>query len=252
MPLKPINRKMSELDVVSLSDSQWSQIENTVYEKFPQSTVSLIQWRYCFNCVSFRPPRAHHCSICNACVMRMDHHCPWVGNCVGHKNHKLFLNFLFNACCGLLIVAGNMIYTCLAVNFSRFENDNHFSIVMLMSSALALSLLSLLGMHTYILLNNTSTLELSMLYQSNPFMRKKRVFTTAAERKQRLPLQLMFGVRPKVVNNSGTSHRVKLVNDYCANWKDYFGEDWRWWWVPVPASDQTCDGYDWHLTPLTM
>ena len=76
-----------------------------------------------------------------------------------------------------------MIYTCLAVNFSRFENDNHFSIVMLMSSALSLSLISLLAMHTYILLNNTSTLELSMLYQSNPFMRKKRVFTTAAERK---------------------------------------------------------------------
>ena len=63
-----------------------------------------------------------------------------------------------------LIVAGNMIYTCLAVNFTRFENDNHFSIVMLMSSALTLSLFGLLAMHTYLILTNTSTLELSMLY----------------------------------------------------------------------------------------
>jgi len=44
----------------------------------------------CHTCHVVRPLRAKHCPICGRCVLRYDHHCPWVDNCVAYGNYLSF------------------------------------------------------------------------------------------------------------------------------------------------------------------
>jgi len=51
--------------------------------------------RHCKWCGKYKPDRCHHCRVCRMCILKMDHHCPWLYNCVGFANHKFFFLLLF-------------------------------------------------------------------------------------------------------------------------------------------------------------
>lgn len=50
--------------------------------------------KFCRTCLIAKDLRVFHCSQCNVCILRHDHHCPWLSICIGSGNHKMFLVLL--------------------------------------------------------------------------------------------------------------------------------------------------------------
>jgi len=65
--------------------------------------------RHCKWCAKYKPDRCHHCRVCRMCILKMDHHCPWIYNCVGFRNHKYFFLLLFYATIDCHIITWTML-----------------------------------------------------------------------------------------------------------------------------------------------
>ena len=57
-------------------------------------------------------PRTSHCYDCNACVLELDHHCPWMGQCVGKYNLRYFYGFLWAITALLIFTAASFFTWC--------------------------------------------------------------------------------------------------------------------------------------------
>ncbi|CAD5122232.1 DgyrCDS10681 [Dimorphilus gyrociliatus] len=80
-------------------------------------------WTVCMKCETYRPPRAHHCRVCRRCVKKMDHHCPWINNCVGEYNQKFFIQFLFYVGLSSLYAIALVIASFVIDSNSSSKND---------------------------------------------------------------------------------------------------------------------------------
>ncbi|CAE7239113.1 PAT16 [Symbiodinium sp. CCMP2592] len=127
---------------------------------FPKKRTSPGGRRYfCRKEGKFRPERAHFCSVLDRNVLRMDHYCVWLANCVGYHNHKYFYLALFYS--AVASTVGN------AVLVQAFLHPSHLPVVhrvillpgTLLSSLLLAMLWPYLGFHTFLIGRNLTTIE---------------------------------------------------------------------------------------------
>ncbi|XP_061783819.1 palmitoyltransferase ZDHHC2 isoform X2 [Nerophis lumbriciformis] len=164
-PLKEFHLSYSEKELLEREDRGESQQEilRRIAKKLPVYTrTNSGAIRFCDRCQLLKPDRCHHCSVCDKCILKMDHHCPWVNNCVGFSNYKPFMLFLsYSLLYCLFITATDLKY------FIKFwmngfpDTQAKFHILFLFCSAsmFSVSLASLFIYHCWLVCKNRSTLE---------------------------------------------------------------------------------------------
>jgi hypothetical protein len=121
--------------------------------------------RKCHGCMVYKPDRVHHCQVCGQCVLRMDHHCPWIANCVGFRNYKFFLLVLIYAVGTLVFMIASMLPRFLNVfapilDMKYFlRRDLFIAFVFVCAVLLFLVLTSFLSFHIWLVCNAMSTIE---------------------------------------------------------------------------------------------
>ena len=85
------------------------EVEKKQFFKLKDKMIKL-EKHFCQLCNIDQPVRSKHCKICKGCVATFDHHCIWVGNCIGEKNRALFLYYLVIQIFELIVVTLRPLY----------------------------------------------------------------------------------------------------------------------------------------------
>ena len=136
---------------------------------------------YCYSCSLYRPPKTSHCSVCDNCVERFDHHCLWLGTCIGKRNYKYF--YFLISCLFIdeiiQIIWGVYYIIICGIKFKKKEKNSLFIIIGFSCLVFydGLFIIFFLGklftIHTLLLFKNLTFYEYfknkTDIYPTNPF-----------------------------------------------------------------------------------
>jgi len=117
--------------------------------------------RNCKWCNKYKPDRCHHCRVCRMCILKMDHHCPWIYNCVGYKNYKYFFLLLLYTTIDCHFIVWTMLPTVRAGTQPSTPFLEMFLLLFgeTLSSFLGALVTLFFGFHIYLMLKAMTTIE---------------------------------------------------------------------------------------------
>lgn len=162
---------------------RWQEFARSLGDALPVAPARLEyqpgKATWCKKCCFPRPERAHHCHICGICVLRMDHHCPYIFNCVGFNNHKYFLLLVVyttSACVIVLLTTMPEFFYYTGVVLNMFEDDHlqtseiwGFLISCILDLFLTLVLAPMVPAHITLACRNQTSIEGNYNNMPNPF-----------------------------------------------------------------------------------
>lgn len=126
-----------------------------------QETKKSGERRHCKWCGKFKPDRCHHCRVCRMCILKMDHHCPWIYNCVGFRNHKYFFLLLVYSAAACHFITWTMVESVKVSIDSTVPFADMFAVLFgeTLAAFLGILVTVFLCFHIWLMLRGMTTIE---------------------------------------------------------------------------------------------
>jgi ankyrin repeat protein len=99
---RPVGEAFSNIKKTSKKLKETGNLDVESGESSGYDNCCSVPPRLCVTCLLDRGDRYTHCGQCNSCQLDLDHHCPFVNNCVGRGNRRVFVLFCLSASLGCL------------------------------------------------------------------------------------------------------------------------------------------------------